>query len=323
MGKLKSGWSFGKEHGFSGSCGETSVKGYMRGGRVGKPVGPIKSKGHGPVKGSAPTGHLPPSPSKRPSTGKQHKFAHGGKVKGGPTDRKPATGGMLPYAKGGGFKKEDKEPHEHQRGFKPEDQEAHESDTGFTHDDVEKPYEHYEAKKGGWIKGAIKHPGIEKRAAKRAGESTHEYMEEHKHSPGKAGQRARLGLRLSAMHKKARGGAVQGYNAGGDQDPEHNHFLSSHKIESHHKGIHHHGHGFSKRHHAPPHESLEHRKYADGGSIRPMGMPRAPMLGMKRVRHGPGQRQMPGLPGMAPVGTSPLGMGAGTAPRVMKRGGRK
>lgn len=53
-----------------------------------------------------------------------------------------------------------------------------------------------------WIADAIKHPGIEKRAAKKAGESTHEYMEEHRNSPGKAGERARLGLRLSAMNKK-------------------------------------------------------------------------------------------------------------------------
>lgn len=53
-----------------------------------------------------------------------------------------------------------------------------------------------------WISSAIKHPGAEKRAAARAGESTHQYMEEHKHDPGKAGSRARLGLRLSAMRKK-------------------------------------------------------------------------------------------------------------------------
>ena len=53
-----------------------------------------------------------------------------------------------------------------------------------------------------WIKGAIKHPGVEKAAAKRAGESTHEYMEQHKNSPGKAGARARLGLRLSRMAKR-------------------------------------------------------------------------------------------------------------------------
>jgi hypothetical protein len=53
-----------------------------------------------------------------------------------------------------------------------------------------------------WIAGAIKHPGAEKRAAARAGESTHEYMEKHKDSPGTAGKRARLGLRLEAMHRK-------------------------------------------------------------------------------------------------------------------------
>jgi hypothetical protein len=52
-----------------------------------------------------------------------------------------------------------------------------------------------------WIQHAIKHPGAEKRAAKKAGESTHEYMEHHKHDAGKSGARARLGLRLSAMSK--------------------------------------------------------------------------------------------------------------------------
>lgn len=52
-----------------------------------------------------------------------------------------------------------------------------------------------------WIQGAIKHPGVEKKAAKKAGMSTHEYMEKHKDSPGKAGKRARLGLRLSGMAK--------------------------------------------------------------------------------------------------------------------------
>ena len=53
-----------------------------------------------------------------------------------------------------------------------------------------------------WISKAIKHPGVEKAAAKRAGESTHAYMEKHKDDSGKAGARARLGLRLSAMAKK-------------------------------------------------------------------------------------------------------------------------
>ena len=56
---------------------------------------------------------------------------------------------------------------------------------------------------GKWIQKAInpKHEGVEKRAAKKAGESTHDYMETHKHDSGKAGSRARLGLRLSAMAK--------------------------------------------------------------------------------------------------------------------------
>lgn len=53
-----------------------------------------------------------------------------------------------------------------------------------------------------WIASAIKHPGAEKRAAAKAGMSTHEYMEKHKDDPGKSGARARLGLRLSKMAKK-------------------------------------------------------------------------------------------------------------------------
>jgi hypothetical protein len=54
---------------------------------------------------------------------------------------------------------------------------------------------------GGWIKSAIKHPGAEKKAAEKAGMSTHAYMEKHADDSGKAGSRARLGLRLSAMAK--------------------------------------------------------------------------------------------------------------------------
>lgn len=50
-----------------------------------------------------------------------------------------------------------------------------------------------------WIAGAIKHPGAEKKAAAAAGESTHQYMEEHKGDSGVAGKRARLGLALSKM----------------------------------------------------------------------------------------------------------------------------
>ena len=53
-----------------------------------------------------------------------------------------------------------------------------------------------------WIAKAIKHPGVEKEAAKKAGMSTHEYMVKHEHDSGKSGARARLGLRLSAMARK-------------------------------------------------------------------------------------------------------------------------
>lgn len=58
------------------------------------------------------------------------------------------------------------------------------------------------ASKKRWIQGAIKHPGVEKEAAAKAGMGTQEYMQEHMHDSGKAGARARLGLRLSAMAKR-------------------------------------------------------------------------------------------------------------------------
>lgn len=55
-----------------------------------------------------------------------------------------------------------------------------------------------------WIKQAINpaHKGMEQRAAARTGESTHQYMEEHKHDSGTAGKRARLGLTLSGMKNR-------------------------------------------------------------------------------------------------------------------------
>lgn len=53
-----------------------------------------------------------------------------------------------------------------------------------------------------WISKAIKHPGRMQNAAKRAGMSTHAYMEKHKGDSGSLGSAARLGLRLSAMHRK-------------------------------------------------------------------------------------------------------------------------
>lgn len=51
-------------------------------------------------------------------------------------------------------------------------------------------------KKGGkhWMKGAVKHPGVFKAAAKRHGMSTHAYAEKEKHASGKVGRRARLAL---------------------------------------------------------------------------------------------------------------------------------
>ena len=52
-----------------------------------------------------------------------------------------------------------------------------------------------------WIKGAIRHPGRMKRAAARAGMSTHSYMQQHAHSKGSLGAAARLGLRLAGMNK--------------------------------------------------------------------------------------------------------------------------
>lgn len=53
-----------------------------------------------------------------------------------------------------------------------------------------------------WIAGAIKHPGAETRAAKKAGMSVHGYAEKNKGASGTAGKRARLALTLEKLHKK-------------------------------------------------------------------------------------------------------------------------
>lgn len=53
-----------------------------------------------------------------------------------------------------------------------------------------------------FIQKAIKHPGAERRAAAKAGLSTHAYMEKHKGDSGTAGKRARLGLTLSKLAKR-------------------------------------------------------------------------------------------------------------------------
>jgi hypothetical protein len=71
-------------------------------------------------------------------------------------------------------------------------------------EDAEKNAEEREGKlsEKNWIAGAIKHPGAETAAAKKAGESTHDYEEKHKHDSGTAGKRARLGLTLAKINKK-------------------------------------------------------------------------------------------------------------------------
>jgi len=53
-----------------------------------------------------------------------------------------------------------------------------------------------------WIANAIKHPGAETASAKKAGMSTQDYAEKHKHDSGKAGKRARLALTLKHMKEK-------------------------------------------------------------------------------------------------------------------------
>lgn len=53
-----------------------------------------------------------------------------------------------------------------------------------------------------WEQKAVKHPGVEKAAAKKAGETTHEYMEKHKDDSGTAGKRARLGLTFEKQAAK-------------------------------------------------------------------------------------------------------------------------
>jgi hypothetical protein len=52
-----------------------------------------------------------------------------------------------------------------------------------------------------FIKAAIQHPGVEREAAQRAGKSTAEYAEEHKHDSGTSGNRARLALTLMHLNR--------------------------------------------------------------------------------------------------------------------------
>lgn len=48
----------------------------------------------------------------------------------------------------------------------------------------------------------VKHPGAFRRAAAKAGESTHAYAEEKKHASGTIGKRARLALTFEKMRGK-------------------------------------------------------------------------------------------------------------------------
>ena len=80
-----------------------------------------------------------------------------------------------------------------------EKRKAQEGETEYQSSGTQK--EHVVAEKKKWIKGAIRHPGALKRAAKRAGESTREYAEAHKHDSGTTGKRARLAETLMGMHR--------------------------------------------------------------------------------------------------------------------------
>jgi hypothetical protein len=309
--KLTSGnkFSFPKEHGFSGSCGGTAVSSYMRGGHVHK-----RQKTAAPIKGP---------PASGPKMTNQHKTT-------------PQA-----YAKGGKIHPSDKEHRDYDdRNDTPDRADYPEAGT------ASKP-EGY-AKGGHWIKGAIKHPGIEKRAAKRAGESTHKYMEQHKHSAGKAGERARLGLKLSAMHAKggeiereelhepkgtpsepyeasARGGSITKRAKGGYLGASKTN-LKAGRQETHHKESSrtevarehdHHGKAKERDGHSTPHP------FAYGGR-----MP-GPVMGAKhRARMNPmvggaapGVMRAPAAP-MAPQGMGALGGGMPGMPG-MKRGGRR
>lgn len=51
-----------------------------------------------------------------------------------------------------------------------------------------------------FIQGAIKHPGALTAQAHKEHETPMQFAQEHKHSPGKTGQRSRFALTLKGMH---------------------------------------------------------------------------------------------------------------------------
>jgi len=60
-----------------------------------------------------------------------------------------------------------------------------------------------------WIQKAHLKKGAFTASANKAGKSVHEFAEEHKHSSGKVGKRARLALTFQKMAKKS-GGVAEG-----------------------------------------------------------------------------------------------------------------
>jgi len=59
-----------------------------------------------------------------------------------------------------------------------------------------------------WISGAIKHHGVFRAAAKRAGMSTESFARKHEHAAGVLGHRARLALTLMHLHEHDQSGAT-------------------------------------------------------------------------------------------------------------------
>lgn len=119
-----------------------------------------------------------------------------------PGDDPTGTSRHHPVHRGGALVGRQEAP----RDYDPDEQPTHDIERElYKHGGRVQHKDHYAS--GGkpvdkWIRTAVKHKGAETNAAKKAGMSTHAYMEKHKHDSGTAGKRARLGLTLSGMSKK-------------------------------------------------------------------------------------------------------------------------
>lgn len=171
MGKMTNGWNFSKQDGFSGSCGGTAVKGYMRGGHVKKPQ-----------QTAAPMKHPEPRGAKA---------TH----KGGATTPHP-------FAKGGKVVRE-VEHKDYEEYSAPRDNPVYPevSENG-------RPAGY--AKGGKFIAKAIKHPGALHRElhVPMGKKIPAKKLEKAEHAKGKKGERARFAATLKTMHR-ANGGTVQ------------------------------------------------------------------------------------------------------------------